>query len=41
MRLTPSEENFLDAFLKALYKINPSLHKNLSQGKELEFSNGY
>ena len=28
--LTPSEENFLDAFMKALYKINPSLHKNLS-----------
>ena len=27
-RLTPSEENFLDAFLKALYKVNPSLHKN-------------
>ena len=28
--LTPSEENFLNAFLEALYKINPSLHKNLS-----------
>ena len=28
--LTPSEENFLTAFMKALYKINPSLHKNLS-----------
>ena len=28
--LTPSEENFLDTFLKALYKMNPSLHKNLS-----------
>ena len=28
--LTPSEENFLDAFMKALYKTNPSLHKNLS-----------
>ena len=28
--LTPSEENFLHAFMKALYKINPSLHKNLS-----------
>ena len=24
--LTPSEENFLDAFMKALYQINPSLH---------------
>ena len=32
-RLTPSEENFLDAFLKALYKINPSLHKNLTRMK--------
>ena len=29
-RLTPSKENFLDAFLKALYKINPSLHNNLT-----------
>ena len=28
--LTPSEENFLNAFMKALYKINPSLHRNLS-----------
>ena len=28
--LTPSEESFLDAFMKALYKINPSLHNNLS-----------
>ena len=28
--LTPSEENFLDKFMKALYKINPSLHKNLT-----------
>ena len=28
--LTPSEENFLDAFMNALYTINPSLHKNLS-----------
>ena len=25
--LTPSEENFLDEFMKALSKINPSLHK--------------
>ena len=24
------EENFLDAFMKALYAINPSLHKNSS-----------
>ena len=32
-RLTPSEENILDAFLKALYKINPSLHNNLSHMK--------
>ena len=29
-RLTPSEENFLATFLKTLYKINPSLHDNLS-----------
>ena len=28
--LTPFEENFLDAFMKALYKINASLHKNLA-----------
>ena len=28
--LTPSEENFLNAFMGALSKINPSLHKNLS-----------
>ena len=28
--LTPSEESFLDAFMKALYTINLSLHKNLS-----------
>ena len=31
--LTPSEENFLNAFMKALYKINPSLHNNLSHMK--------
>ena len=28
--LTPSEENFLDEFMKALFKINPSLHNNLT-----------
>ena len=28
--LTPSEENFLDEFMKALYKINPSLPKSLT-----------
>ena len=33
--LTPSEENFLDAFMKALYTINPSLHKNLSHMKRV------
>ena len=33
--LTPSEENFLDAFMKALYAINPSLHKNLSHMKRV------
>ena len=32
-RLTPSEENFLDAFLKALNRVNPSLYKNLTQMK--------
>ena len=33
--LTPSEENFLDIFMDALYKINPSLHKNLSHMKRM------
>ena len=33
--LTPSEENFLNAFMKALSKINPSLHKNLSCKKRV------
>ena len=33
--LTPSEENFLNAFMEALYKINPSLHKNLSRIKRV------
>ena len=32
---TPSEENFLNAFMDALYKINPSLHKNLSHMKRM------
>ena len=31
--LTPTENNFLDAFLRALYKINPTLHKNVSRMK--------
>ena len=31
--LTTSEENLLDKFLKVMYKINPSLHKNLSHMK--------
>ena len=31
--LTPSENNFLDAFLRALYKINPTLHNNISRMK--------
>ena len=39
--LTPSEENFLKAFMEALYKINPSLHKNLSHMRELVFLPGY
>ena len=33
--LTPSEENFLNAFMEALFKINPSLHKNLSHMKRV------
>ena len=33
--LTPSEGNFLNAFMEALYKINPSLHKNLSHMKRV------
>ena len=33
--LTPSEEHFLNAFMEALYKINPSLHKNLSHMKRV------
>ena len=33
--LTPSEENFLDAFMKALYQINPSLHNKLSHMKRV------
>ena len=31
--LTPSDKDFLDAFLKALYKINPILHNNVSRMK--------
>ena len=31
--LTSSENNFLDVFLEALYKVNPSLHKNISRMK--------
>ena len=33
--LTPTEEDFLNAFKIALYKINPSLHKNLSRMKRV------
>ena len=33
--LTPSEESFLTVFMEALYKINPSLHKNLSRMKRV------
>ena len=33
--LTPSEEKVLTAFMDALYKINPSLHKNLSRMKRV------
>ena len=32
--LTPSEEDFLTAFMEALFKINPSLHKNLISYEE-------
>ena len=32
-KLTPSENNFLDAFLRALNKINPTLHRNMSRMK--------
>ena len=35
MTLTPSEENFLNAFMDALYRINPSLHNNLSCMKRM------
>ena len=31
--LTPSEENFLNTFMEALYKTNPSLHQNLFRMK--------
>ena len=33
--LTPSEESFLNACMKALYKINPSLHNKLSRMKRV------
>ena len=33
--LTPSEESFLDVFMKVLHKINPSLHNNLSHMKRV------
>ena len=33
--LTPSEEKVLTAFMNALYKINPALHKNLSRMKRI------
>ena len=33
--LTTSEEIFLDNFLRALHKINPSLHQDLSQMKRV------
>ena len=36
--LTPSEESFLNAFMKALYKINPSLHNKLSCMKRVGIS---
>ena len=33
--LTPSEESFLNAYMKALYKINPLLHNKLSRMKRV------
>ena len=39
--LTPSEEEFLNVFMKALYKINPSLHNNLSCMKRVGVLPGY
>ena len=33
--LMPSEKKFLDAFMKALNNINPSLHNNLSHMKRV------
>ena len=33
--LIPSEENLLDEFMKALIKINPSLHKGLTYMKRV------
>ena len=33
--LTPPEEDFLNAFMTALYKVNASLHKNLSHMKRV------
>ena len=33
--LTPSQECFLNAFLQALYQVNPSLHRNLSHMKRV------
>ena len=33
--LTPSGDSFLNAFMKALYKINPSLHNKLSHMKRV------
>ena len=38
--LTPSEESFLTTFMEALYKINPSLHKNLSCMKRVGIFSG-
>ena len=37
--LTPSEENFLDHFLKALNKVNPSLHNSLAHMKRFGIFN--
>ena len=36
--LSPSEDQFLNAFLRALYKVNPTLHNNVSRMKRQDIS---
>ena len=35
--LSPSENNFLDAFLRALYKVNPTLHNKCIKNEETRY----